>query len=78
MPVASDRECVLVSPAGTDRSTDPLVDYLMSVQVDESQLEVRKVATSAPLGRSPCEARQISGRSGRLAWRARPNGGCSQ
>jgi glycerol-3-phosphate acyltransferase PlsY len=53
MPVDSDREYTLATASGSARDLSPLSGYLVSVQVDESELDVRKLASSASLGTFP-------------------------
>ncbi|MDB5349747.1 MAG: acyl-phosphate glycerol 3-phosphate acyltransferase [Planctomycetota bacterium] len=53
MPVESDRDFALAPAPGLARPVNPLIDYVVSVQVDESTLEVRKLASSATLGTLP-------------------------
>ena len=53
MPVASDRECVVIPPDGSGPVIDPLTALLVAVSPEGSEVEVRGLASLSPLGRLP-------------------------
>lgn len=53
MPVASDREAVVISGSRSPAATHPLRDYLISTLPEDSAIEIRRVASSSILGRLP-------------------------